>query len=111
MENLEAAIDRLQDQIDELSVLELSSALHILISSHSRAAKISAALKQKRKETALSHLRAKKQYEELQKKRLNSLDTLQSTLIRVETAAGDIEVSFSLILLTMHSLIPLCSVR
>ncbi|KAI0093725.1 Snf7-domain-containing protein [Irpex rosettiformis] len=74
VENLEAAIDRLHDQIDD------------------RTAKISAALKLKRKEVALSHLRAKKQFEELQRKRLNSLDTLQSTLIHVETAAGDIEI-------------------
>ncbi|KAI0345138.1 hypothetical protein BDW22DRAFT_1001391 [Trametopsis cervina] len=71
---LEAAIDRLQEQIDD------------------RAEKISLALKQKRKELALSHLRAKKQFDDLMKKRLNSLDTLHSTLLRVEASAGDIEI-------------------
>lgn len=50
------------------------------------------ALRQKRKETATSHLRTRKQYEDLLKKRLNSLDTLRATLIRVEAAAGDVDV-------------------
>lgn len=55
-------------------------------------AKVSLALKQKRKEVALSHLRNKKQLEDLLQKRLNSLDTLRSTLLRVEAAAADVEV-------------------
>ena len=60
--------------------------------SHSRTEKASNALRQKRKELALSHIRARKQYEDLLKKRLVSLDTLRSTLIRVEASAGDVEV-------------------
>lgn len=40
----------------------------------------------------MSHLRARKQLEDLLGKRLNSLDTLQSTLLRVEASAGDVEV-------------------
>ncbi len=59
---------------------------------HSRSEKISAALRQKRKEVALSHLRTKKQFEDLLKKRLTSLETLHSTLLRVEASAGDVEV-------------------
>ncbi|RDB21152.1 hypothetical protein Hypma_011738 [Hypsizygus marmoreus] len=50
------------------------------------------ALRQKRKPVALSHLRLKKQLEDLLSKRLGSLSTLESTLIRVEAAAGDIEI-------------------
>ncbi|KAI0688626.1 Snf7-domain-containing protein [Cytidiella melzeri] len=74
VESLETGIDRLQGQIDE------------------RAVRISAALQQKRREMALSHLRAKKQFEDLLKKRLNALDTLQATLTRVEASAGDIQI-------------------
>ena len=40
----------------------------------------------------MTHLRARKQFEEVLKKRLSSLELLLSTLIRVETSAGDIEV-------------------
>ena len=59
----------------------------------SRNRKIKEALKQQRKEVALSHLRARKLLEDLQKKRLGSLDTLHSTLLRVEASAGDVQVS------------------
>lgn len=72
--NLDAAIERLHVQIDD------------------RTEKASAALRQKRKEVALSHIRARKQFEDLLKKRLASLDTLHSTLIRVEASAGDVEI-------------------
>jgi charged multivesicular body protein 7 len=41
---------------------------------------------------ALNYLRSRKQLEELSNKRLNSLNTLESTLLSVEAAAGDIEV-------------------
>ena len=40
----------------------------------------------------MMHLRARKQLEEILKKRLSSLELLHSTLHRVETSAGDIEV-------------------
>ncbi|GJE87008.1 Snf7-domain-containing protein [Phanerochaete sordida] len=72
IENLEAAIEHIHKQIDD------------------RTAKASAALTQKRKETALSHLRARKQYEDLLAKRLAALDTLHGTLLAVERAAGDV---------------------
>lgn len=59
-----------------------------------RTQQISDALRQKRKDTALTYLRARKQLEEVLKKRLGSLELLQSTLLRVVTSAGDIEVLF-----------------
>jgi charged multivesicular body protein 7 len=60
--------------------------------------KIQSALRQKRKSIALSYLRSKKQLEDLLTKRLGSLETLQSTLMRVEGAAGDVEVCALLLL-------------
>jgi hypothetical protein len=54
--------------------------------------KASAALHQKHKAVALSYLRSRKQLEDLLTKRLGSLHTLESTFIRVEAAAGDVEV-------------------
>ncbi|EIM90317.1 uncharacterized protein STEHIDRAFT_119337 [Stereum hirsutum FP-91666 SS1] len=54
--------------------------------------KATAALRQKRKELALSYVRSRKQLEDVLKRRLGSLETLQSTLLRVEAAAGDIEI-------------------
>jgi len=54
--------------------------------------KIQSALRQKRKSIALSYLRSKKQLEDLLTKRLGSLEILQTTLIQVEGAAGDVEV-------------------
>ena len=55
--------------------------------------KISEALRQKRKEMAMTYLRTRKSLEDVLKKRLASLELLHSTLLRVETSAGDIEVS------------------
>ncbi|OCH92214.1 hypothetical protein OBBRIDRAFT_818381 [Obba rivulosa] len=74
VERLQAAVDSLQYKIDE------------------RTQQITVALGQKRQEIALSYLRAKKQLEDVRKKRLSSLDMLQSTLLRVEESAGDIEI-------------------
>jgi charged multivesicular body protein 7 len=46
----------------------------------------------KLKPLAMAHLRTRKQLEDLLTKRLNSLGILESTLIRVDAAAGDVEV-------------------
>lgn len=54
--------------------------------------KASVALQQKYKPVALSQIRSRKLYQDLLEKRLNSLNTLEATLISVETAAGDLEV-------------------
>lgn len=63
---------------------------------HRRTQNASLALKNNRKEVALSHLRARKQLEDLLNKRLGALENLQSTLLSVERAAGDVEVRRSL---------------
>ncbi|KAL0946685.1 hypothetical protein HGRIS_012872 [Hohenbuehelia grisea] len=52
----------------------------------------SMALRDKRKNVALTHLKSRKQLEDLLGKRLGSLETLEATLIRVEAAAGDVEI-------------------
>ncbi|GLB34835.1 putative snf7 [Lyophyllum shimeji] len=74
VQNLHAQVDELQHKMDECTL------------------KAAAALRQKQKAVALSHLRLKKQLEDLLSKRLGSLDNLESTLLRVEAAAGDIEI-------------------
>ena len=50
-------------------------------------------MKQNRKEIALSHLRARKQLEDILVKRSKALENLESTLWAVEQAAGDVEVT------------------
>ncbi|TFY63276.1 hypothetical protein EVJ58_g3334 [Rhodofomes roseus] len=77
---LKTAVDKLQVQVDSIQ------------SKIGQLNQIATALRQKRKEIALSHLRAQKQLEALLKQRLGSLDTLQSTLLRVEQSAGDVEI-------------------
>ncbi|KAI1795886.1 Snf7-domain-containing protein [Ganoderma leucocontextum] len=74
VEKLQAQIDNIQHRIDHTT------------------RQISDALRQKRKEIAMTRLRARKQLEEVLKKRLSSLELLHSTLLRVETSAGDIEI-------------------
>ncbi|KAI0670392.1 Snf7-domain-containing protein [Trametes maxima] len=74
VEKLQAQAESLQRRIDD------------------RTRQASEALRQKRKEVALTHLRARKQLEDVHKKRLDSLGLLESTLLRVETSAGDIEI-------------------
>ncbi|KAI0636980.1 Snf7-domain-containing protein [Trametes polyzona] len=74
VQKLHAQVESLQHKIDERTRLA------------------SEALRQKRKETALTHLRARKHLEDVHKKRLGSLDLLEATLLRVETSAGDIEI-------------------
>ncbi|KAL1947890.1 hypothetical protein VTO73DRAFT_13614 [Trametes versicolor] len=74
VQKLQAQVDGLQRRIDERTRLA------------------SDALRQKRKETALTQLRARKQLEDVHKKRLGSLDLLEATLLRVETSAGDIDI-------------------
>ncbi|KAG6851263.1 hypothetical protein H0H93_011699 [Arthromyces matolae] len=54
--------------------------------------KATAAVRQKHKAVAATHLRLKKELEDLLSKRLGSLSNLESTLLRVEAAAGDIEI-------------------
>ncbi|KAG6876967.1 hypothetical protein C0993_011467 [Termitomyces sp. T159_Od127] len=74
VQNLHAQVDGLQCKMDECTK------------------KATAAVEQKQRIVALSHLRLKKELEDLLSKRLGSLDNLESTLLRVEAAAGDIEI-------------------
>lgn len=62
---------------------------------HRTTTRISAALRQQQKSVALAHLRFKKSLEEVLTKRLGALQNLESTLMSVEMAAGDIEVSYT----------------
>ncbi|KAF8511566.1 Snf7-domain-containing protein [Hysterangium stoloniferum] len=78
---MKLAINKLQSQIEDIQQ-----------QIEGRAAKIVEHLKRKRKEIALSYLRSRKQLEDLLSKRLRSLETIQATLLRVESAAGDIEI-------------------
>jgi charged multivesicular body protein 7 len=52
---------------------------------------------------AMSYLRSRKQLEDLLSKRLRSLETVQATLVQVESAAGDIEVRYDLSSVTLHT--------
>ncbi|EJD02423.1 Snf7-domain-containing protein [Fomitiporia mediterranea MF3/22] len=54
--------------------------------------KIKECLGANRKEVAMTHLKSRKQYEDLLRKRLGSLEVLQATLIQVEAAAQDVEI-------------------
>lgn len=64
----------------------------LILISPSRVRQVKEQLRLKRQEMAKSYLRSKKQLEELLIKRLSSLETIQSVLIKMDTAAGDIEV-------------------
>ncbi|KAJ8586100.1 hypothetical protein M405DRAFT_772128 [Rhizopogon salebrosus TDB-379] len=72
--NLREQVDGIQNKIDQTT------------------SKISNSLRQQRKSIALAELRIKKHLEDLLSKRLGSLHNLESTLISVETAAGDVEI-------------------
>lgn len=52
-----------------------------------------AAIREQHKSLALSYLRSRKQLEEVLTQRLGSLEILQSTLLRVEAAAENIQVT------------------
>ncbi|KAF8589981.1 hypothetical protein K439DRAFT_1644850 [Ramaria rubella] len=72
-----------------------------------RTTKITEQLRRKRKETAMSYLRSHKQLEDLLSKRLQSLETIQSTLLQVESAAGDIAImkAYETSTMTLRSLL------
>ncbi|KAG1754636.1 Snf7-domain-containing protein [Suillus lakei] len=72
--NLREQVDNIQNKIDQTT------------------SNISNALRQQRKSIALAELRFKKHLDDMLSKRLGSLHNLESTLISVETAAGDVEI-------------------
>lgn len=57
-----------------------------------RQAKVEASLRAKNKEQALSYLRSRKALEELLQRRVASLETLHGVLVKIEQAAGDVEI-------------------
>ena len=53
-----------------------------------------AAVRQQHKSLALSYLRSRKQFEDVLAQRLGSLEILQSTLLSIEGAAENIQVTY-----------------
>ncbi|PPQ63058.1 hypothetical protein CVT24_005913 [Panaeolus cyanescens] len=72
--NLNAQVEALQRKINEWTK------------------RASLALQQKQKPVAINYLKNRKEVEALLEKRLASLGTLESTLLTVEAAAGDVEI-------------------
>ncbi|KAG9123599.1 hypothetical protein FRC07_014581 [Ceratobasidium sp. 392] len=72
---------KLQEQVDEIQRRI-----------EERAEKINSMLRKKQNDLALSLLRSRKQLEALLKLRLGALETVQSALMKVETAAGDVAI-------------------
>ncbi|CAE6486246.1 unnamed protein product [Rhizoctonia solani] len=72
---------KLQEQVDEIQKRI-----------EERAEKINILLRKKQKELALSMLRSRKELEALLKLRLGALETVQTSLMKIETAAGDIAI-------------------
>ncbi|KDQ09179.1 hypothetical protein BOTBODRAFT_117543 [Botryobasidium botryosum FD-172 SS1] len=79
--DMKTTSERLQEQIDEIQR-----------KIEDRTSRVKEHLRKKQQELAMSYLRSKKQLEELLKKRLGSLETIQSVLLKIESAAGDIEI-------------------
>ncbi|KAF9454637.1 hypothetical protein P691DRAFT_754563 [Macrolepiota fuliginosa MF-IS2] len=78
---LKSAISNMQRQVD---------GIHRKMDEYTN--KATTALQQKWKSLALSYLKSRKQLEDLRNKRLVSLSTLESTMLSIETAAGDIQI-------------------
>ncbi|KAF6763991.1 hypothetical protein DFP72DRAFT_956150 [Ephemerocybe angulata] len=93
------AEDRIVTPVDR-GILELKSAvqnMHTQVNSLQEkidqcTRQASEALQKERKPLALSYIRSRKTLQEVLSKRLGSLATLESTLVTVETAAGDVEI-------------------
>ncbi|QRW27702.1 vacuolar-sorting protein SNF7 [Rhizoctonia solani] len=78
---MSVTLTKLQEQVDEIQKRI-----------EERSEKISALLRKKQKELALSMLRSRKELEALLKLRLGALETVQTALMKIETAAGDIAI-------------------
>lgn len=78
---LKSAVANLHDQIEALQKkIDLSTQ------------KAAEASRQKRQTIALSYIRSRKQLQDVLSKRLGALDTLESTLIKVEAAAANVQI-------------------
>ncbi|KAF9520485.1 hypothetical protein BS47DRAFT_1387120 [Hydnum rufescens UP504] len=82
----------LQEQVDEIQR-----------KIEDRVTKIKDLILSKRQEMAKSYLRSKKLLEELLVNRLKSLETIQTILLKLDTAAGDIEASHLILFSPPHS--------
>ncbi|CEL51560.1 putative protein C1604,18c OS=Schizosaccharomyces pombe (strain 972 / ATCC 24843) GN=SPBC1604.18c PE=3 SV=1 [Rhizoctonia solani AG-1 IB] len=78
---MNVTLNKLQEQVEEIQKRI-----------EERSEKISALLRKKQKELALSMLRSRKELEALLKLRLGALETVQTALMKIETAAGDIAI-------------------
>ncbi|CAE6455999.1 unnamed protein product [Rhizoctonia solani] len=81
---MSVTLTKLQEQVDEIQKRI-----------EERSEKISILLRKKQKELALSMLRSRKELEALLKLRLGALETVQTALMKIETAAGDIAASLA----------------
>ncbi|CAE6516638.1 unnamed protein product [Rhizoctonia solani] len=78
---MSVTLAKLQEQVDEIQKRI-----------EERVEKINTLLHKKQKELALSMLRSRKELEALLKLRLGALETVQTALMKIETAAGDIAI-------------------
>lgn len=95
VENMEAQVEDLHRRISEYVYLSCSNNNEnklIVALARRKTQKATENLQANRKDVALTHLKMRKQLEDLLRKRLGSLEILQSTLVQVEGAAQDIEV-------------------
>ncbi|KAG6860404.1 hypothetical protein C0995_011523 [Termitomyces sp. Mi166 len=94
VQNLHAQVDGLQRKMDEYDFYFDCSFtfIDVQLLPTRCTKKAMAAVQQKHKTVAFSHLRLRKELGDLLSKRLGSLDNLESTLLRVEASAGDIEI-------------------
>lgn len=92
---MEAQVEDLHRRISEYVYLSCSNNNEnklIVALARRKTQKATENLQANRKDVALTHLKMRKQLEDLLRKRLGSLEILQSTLVQVEGAAQDIEV-------------------
>ena len=91
--NLQRLVEAIQEKLNEWDLSYCSRFLTIFSSCSRSTKKATLALQRKQKSLAISYLRSRKQLEDVLQKRLASLATLESTMISIEVAAGDIGVS------------------
>ena len=92
--NLEAQVDNIQQKMDSYVTSIIVAVRRLTIASYCNRCteKAADAVRQSRKDYALSFIRSRKELDKILKQRLGSLEVLQSTLLRVEAASGEIQV-------------------
>ncbi|UZJ51170.1 hypothetical protein CBS101457_000490 [Exobasidium rhododendri] len=79
--NVKETYTRLVSQVDEIEKRI-----------QERQARVERALREKKREQAMSYLRSRKMLDELLEKRTKSMETLHGVLIKIEQAASDVEI-------------------